>query len=441
MDTTWNTEHSGHDHGAIAHGAIAVAIDPALSSLESLVWAAREAERSGSRLIVVHALGTDTDSAMDDGRVSEALVAAAMVGHELLAKAQGLVRQVAPRVDVEARVRATAPHRALAEVSTEADLIVLGARTRSDGAAASAFRLVVDAAQCPVVVPRAPERTTQRRVVALVDGTPSGSATLAEAARVAEWLEHPLLVLMALSDPRETSGSVHEHDRLERLEAALGGPSLLGFERTVVVSMVERLRQEHPRLSVSLVTDDDVVDSMLVHLGLEAEVLVLDRRHARRLAEQVLTPSVAHASGCTTIVLPAADPEDYQAPEWDVEHVEVPVVPALRRSALEGRQVWDDGLALGRARRPLAVAVAVSGASGARVPGPRTEGCAPRALGADVRAGAARRTLGNPHPVPQPRVALRDRLDVVRRPAPAQVGFGAGRTDRDALGARRDGWS
>lgn len=145
------------------YARIVAGADGTPGSEGALLWAAGEARRTGARLVVVHAWGTETvrrapyappgwPGDLDCRR----LRAEALLDH-----AVALIRDVHPDAELEPRLVAERPESVLPRVARGAGLLVLGsaAHEAGDGRLGVVLLSCLRWPPCPVtVVPSTPER-------------------------------------------------------------------------------------------------------------------------------------------------------------------------------------------------------------------------------------------------------------------------------------------
>lgn len=185
---------------------LVVGVDGSESALEAVRWAAREARRRATPLLLVHALDMIGAYATPVGAslIADLEEAGRAEGAEILGAAQEAARQVAA-VEVATQVDTGSPAAALRFASRSARLLVLGAGGDGVGAALGSVTLTVAGhAECPVVVVRGaavPARDhDDRPVVVGVDGGPLSDTALAHGFDAAALLDVPLTAVHVWSD-------------------------------------------------------------------------------------------------------------------------------------------------------------------------------------------------------------------------------------------------
>ncbi|MET0190475.1 MAG: universal stress protein [Pseudonocardia sediminis] len=185
--------------------AVVVGVDGSDAALRAVRWAAGEAVRRRTTLLLVHATSA---TALHAGPASAGLVVED-VGARVEQEARQILR-VAHRaaeevtvLDVGLRVDSESPAIALRHASRTAALLVLGATGRGVvGTALGSVTLTVAShAECPVVVVRGEDSAaSDRPIVVGVDGGPQSDAALAHAFDAAAARGAPLTAVHVWSD-------------------------------------------------------------------------------------------------------------------------------------------------------------------------------------------------------------------------------------------------
>jgi nucleotide-binding universal stress UspA family protein len=253
-------------------------------SRHALLWAAEEAVRRRTPLLVIYAAnypGMTIDpgpgllepepGALDAARevtvrgVSEALVAQ----HELR---------------VMGATEVTSPSQALVDASSDAGLLVIGSRGygRVVGALLGSVAFAVAArAECPVLVvkgrPRNRPAEPRRRIVVGTDGSDHAGAALDFAADRAAVTGADLEVVTCTGEHPDLSA-----DQLRASATVIAG------------SAAERLRDTRPGLAVTTRVEDCAAERLLVDVSAEADLVVVGTR-GRGAFQGLLLGSVSHA--------------------------------------------------------------------------------------------------------------------------------------------------
>ncbi|HYZ56960.1 MAG TPA: universal stress protein [Streptosporangiaceae bacterium] len=145
------------DVGRPPTGCVLVGVNGSETSRDALRWAADEARRRLDRLVVLYAWQVHPNRARDVLRPARAVSAQRGAAHDRL---HGWVQSVLGTVDAELIATHGGPLDALLHASAEADLLVLGHRTRSGVARLLGGAVASDLtglAPCPVaLIPRQP---------------------------------------------------------------------------------------------------------------------------------------------------------------------------------------------------------------------------------------------------------------------------------------------
>jgi hypothetical protein len=131
---------------------VVVGVDDSVDARSAVLWAAEEAMLVGTSLLVVHSPVLPLSAPA--GHLVAALRASDDVGRTVLDSAIALAQVSQPQVAVKGLLSHADPVQALIDVSAEAQLVVLGARTAvGDMSMLSSKRVMVSAhAYCPVLL-------------------------------------------------------------------------------------------------------------------------------------------------------------------------------------------------------------------------------------------------------------------------------------------------
>ncbi|MEV0646407.1 universal stress protein [Phytomonospora sp. NPDC050363] len=256
--------------------AVVVGIDESAHSVAALRWAAREAETSGSPLVIVHAYEWELPTRMLEGGYYFPLRDAGVeevsqsdferFARELVANANDVVTETSAHLSVMTRIVEGPAVDVLNAEAKDASMLVLGSHGRGLlgrmllGSVSSA---IAAEPPCPIVVVRseaAPAHVGRHLpVVVGVDGTPVSSAAAAYAAAHAARQGSPLRI-------------VHVHR-----EAANGGNVESEWLRELVLSV----EKQYPGLEAagSLISGRPV--QALVELSSESELVVVGAQRGR----------------------------------------------------------------------------------------------------------------------------------------------------------------
>jgi nucleotide-binding universal stress UspA family protein len=174
-------------HSDSSHRPVVVGVDGSPQAAQALAWAATEASQRGAPLVVLQAYSPDYPAVRAVGLGGppppQPMEALHEVAQEGCAAAAGKARAAHPDLAVTERCVADDPGKALVDASSNADLVVMGARGlgKLQGLLlGSVSAHVTSRAHCPVVVIReAPSpRTDDPRVVVGVDGSEDSVAAV-----------------------------------------------------------------------------------------------------------------------------------------------------------------------------------------------------------------------------------------------------------------------
>lgn len=254
------------------------------SSHEAVLWAAQAARARGCPLHLVHSLWTGWagyEPAFDDALEIQA---------EDVLRAHALrVEEAEPGLVVETEVARETAARALTQRSENATLVVVGTHHQSTlerVLTGSLTYQVVAGCHCPVaVVPTEPVRHTGGVVVG-VDGSEDSLAAVALAGWEAERLDAVLHVVHAWQDPAVLLP-------VGLLAGGVGEQAEEG-ERLVLAESAAGLAEEYPDLVVRQELVRDKPAAALLHLGQDAQLIVVGSR-GRNGVQRMLLGSVSHA--------------------------------------------------------------------------------------------------------------------------------------------------
>ncbi|WP_236790881.1 universal stress protein [Amycolatopsis sp. GM8] len=188
----------------MAAGPIVVGVDGSPSSDQAVRWAAAEAARRGSTLLLVHAWFTPSPAPYTPVSLPRSYRDAIREqGTAWLSQAAALARAVAPELPVRTELLAGLPAELLVRVSREAQLVVLGSRGPGGftGLLVGSVAVALAArAHCPVVVVRGTENSGSGPVVVGVDGSELSDAAVTFAFDAASTREVPLVAVHAGTD-------------------------------------------------------------------------------------------------------------------------------------------------------------------------------------------------------------------------------------------------
>ncbi len=240
---------------------IVVGVDPSKSSAAAVRWGACRAERLRSELILVHAV---LDFEVPLGK----RMAASGQGDapDFLAAYAQTARELAPSAQLETRLATGEPSAVLAELSTDADLVVVGtdrtADVHGEGFGVVNLQLAL-MSKCPVAVIPTYVAPQAFGVVVGIDGSANSLAAADLAATEAEALGQDLTVVYA-------PGRHHGLGAVSQDET---------HGQAVLEQAVAGLRTQHQNLAImgSFAGDQEPVEA-LTRAGQTAQLLVVGSR-------------------------------------------------------------------------------------------------------------------------------------------------------------------
>ncbi|WP_030684401.1 universal stress protein [Streptomyces sp. NRRL B-1347] len=292
---------------------VMVGVDASQESRAAAVWAAREAERRGVPLRLLHVWAWSPPGA--PGNASRPLLAG-----RVLREAEAHVRAVCPGVPLVAEQAEGPASRALLGAAGEADVLVLGSRGLSvltGFVLGSVAQAVVARAACPVVLIRAghgvddpqgddlrhagPIHAADRDVVLGLDLNDPCDELIDFAFDTARLRNARLRVVSAWSAPSALTlgpGEVGLIDGPRRAE------EWRGFQDAVLFTW----RDKYPAVSVSGDVVEDRASAALVRAATGAGLLVVGRRTPQEPHVGTRTGPVTHAvsrhARCPVAVVP-----------------------------------------------------------------------------------------------------------------------------------------
>ncbi|PXW30287.1 UNVERIFIED_CONTAM: nucleotide-binding universal stress UspA family protein [Williamsia faeni] len=283
---------------------IVVGVDGSDSALESVVWAAKAAERQRKPLLIVGAYETQG-----------ALYAPALVipqdvidiirqeAHDNVDKAAAKARDIAPGVDVKTKVAEGRAGTVLVEESHHASLVVVGSRglggVKGIFLGSVGVNLVAHAS-CPVLVYAGAGGTGP--VVVGLDGSAVSEGAVAAAFEQASFLNTGLLVVHTWTDLASDAlyGYGLELDQLQELA---------DDAREVVAERIAGFGVDYPDVEVTRVIVPDGPAHQLVEHAKDAQLLVVGSRGRGGFAGLLLgstSQAVLHRATCPVLVVKPA---------------------------------------------------------------------------------------------------------------------------------------
>lgn len=265
---------------------IVVGVDGSKAAENALLWAAAEAQRRGARLVIAYA--GDAELAVPPRQYE-----AARSGRALLSTSQALVSEGGFQCDVETICRDRPALAMLSELGEDADLLVVGAhgmaRYNCSSLGSVAYGVAAQAL-CPVAVigPWPPTGSAavgasdHRPVTVGVTADPTGDPALEWAFAEAALRQVPVNAVHSWAvDWQEGAAKA----RLRRT-----GHALRAHHETRLASILAPLRQRYPEVAVELCVSGYPVAMALVDASQASSMLVLGRRHPRRVRGVLASP-------------------------------------------------------------------------------------------------------------------------------------------------------
>lgn len=270
----------------IAQRPVVVGYNGKKHSRDALRWAADEAVRQGVPLLVVFAANYPGMTLEPGPGMLEPEPGALDAAEEVTARGVSEVLKAHPGLRVTGATEVTSPSVALTEASIDAGLLVIGTRGhgRIIGALLGSVAFAVAArADCPVIVVKGARKNRQlgpdHRAVVGTDGSAEATAAIGFAADRAAMASAALELITC------TGG--HQVPDVDALE-------LLASAHRIVRAAEDRLRDTHPRLTVTTRVEDCPAEQVLVDASADAGLVVVGTR-GRGAFHGMLLGSVSHA--------------------------------------------------------------------------------------------------------------------------------------------------
>ncbi len=283
---------------SVPQGSVVVGVDGSPQSDAALEWAVRYAQEHRRPLAVAHAAGSIARaSTLVDPAVTRQTLR--LEGRRVVDRALGLVRELAPRLEVHEHMPLSEPRQMLVEVSAQASLLVLGTRGRGTLAAfllGSVSVGVASHATCPTVVVRPTEAAGTGNVVVGVDGTDASEPALAFAFDTASWMRRTLDVV-------HTWGGEGPYPALLSYEQRR---DLMDERELQVAESLAGFAEKYPDVRVAqFIVENDPAKALVLASERAALVVVGSRGHgdaASVLLGSVSRAVVEHARGTVAVV-------------------------------------------------------------------------------------------------------------------------------------------
>ncbi|GGK75140.1 universal stress protein [Mangrovihabitans endophyticus] len=266
---------------------IVVGTDGAAPSKAAVRWAAREAERQGATLRIVHAFDWDWREAWYDYGDQYAEMAE-KIAATVTANATDLAVAAAPGIEVRADTMMGHAAPRLLDVAETAELMVLGSRGRGGFASlmlGSVSQQVATHARCPVVVVRGNAEASDSPVTAGVDHSHAKDRVLETAFEAAARRGAPLTVVRSYLPllPVWLTANVPE--------AALGTPAAKDADaaaRADLDALVSPWAAKYPGVRVETVLSHDGAAAVLARMSAVSQLVVVGSRGHGGVAGTVL---------------------------------------------------------------------------------------------------------------------------------------------------------
>ena len=253
---------------------IVVGIDGSINAALALDWAADEAARRASRLVVVYASAVLDSAAYSSATLDMMRADATVHGERVLTEAVTSTRALHPGLPVTTVLRYERPADVLIEMSGPNSIVVLGSRggNRVFGALFGSIsqRVAAHATGTVVVVGAGGRgRSSSRGILVGVSDSPGGRAALDFACAEAAVRGCRITAVRAYG--------VFGRSRHGEICGEL--PGLRQDEAAVLNAVARRLKAEHPDTPVDYQLIDEEPTIALAVLARDAELLVLGCRH------------------------------------------------------------------------------------------------------------------------------------------------------------------
>jgi nucleotide-binding universal stress UspA family protein len=279
---------------------IVVGTDGSDGSRAPIRWAAREAQRRGAPLRLVHALDWEWHAARYNIG-GEYLAEAHRHADELIAAATEEIRAIAPDVPVESQALVGNPIPRLMEASADADLLVLGNRGRGGFTSlllGSVSQRLALHASCPVVVVRGHSETGP--VAVGVDDSPAADHVLEAAFSAAAGRGVGLAVIRTYLPPPPLwlAGNV--------VATEVETPEQDAIERERLDHQLAPWREKYPDVPVETMISHDSAAAVLVGVSKGAQLIVVGSRGHGALAGTFLGSTgmqLLHHAECPVLIV------------------------------------------------------------------------------------------------------------------------------------------
>ena len=268
-----------------AAGPVVVGVDPSGSSDEAIGWAADEAARRGTELILAHSVPPPSTMFAEQNVTPERMWRA---GEALLLARRDDVHERHPELTVHVELTRAGRNEALLEQAERAALVVVGSRQRGPSGRlllGSTSHFMVTHCRIPVAVVRHRATDPRAPIVVGIDGTDASRDALRYAfARAAEGAV-PLLVLHAWQADFPVGYGRHDVDGDDLTELRLAAEATVAAE-------VARVAPEHPAVEVRSAAVQGAPTVVLADAAPDAQLLVVGS-HGRGAWDRFVLGSVS----------------------------------------------------------------------------------------------------------------------------------------------------
>ncbi|MDX8148890.1 universal stress protein [Lentzea sp. BCCO 10_0061] len=289
---------------------VVVGVDGSPSAIHAARWAAAEAARRGTSLVIVHSSPRvpvhSPQVAVSTAEFSEAVRDQA---RHWLATAEASAAVLAPQVEISTELLTGGAAQQLIGRSASAELVVLGSRGLGGftGLLVGAIAVAVSThALCPVVVVREAQPQADRAedapIVVGVDGSAASDAALQFAFETAALRGAPVLAVRTWLD------AVVDATRLTVLIAA-SIEAIEADERRLLAEQVAGCAKACPDVPVRMMLSRDGSARVLVEQSASAQLVVVGTRGRggfRGLLLGSTSQSLIHHSECPVAIIPPA---------------------------------------------------------------------------------------------------------------------------------------
>jgi nucleotide-binding universal stress UspA family protein len=282
-------------------GSVVVGVDGSTGAAAALEWAVRHAVLRNRPLLLVNGAGssdhTTTFSSTVETRRALKVSARRITDHAL-----GVVRRLAPTLDVDVTTPLHDPRQALLELSDRASIMCVGTRGRGPVRSlllGSVSTAVAEHADCPVAVVRAPRENAvgSAGVVVGVDGGVTSTAALEMAFDLAATQGYALHVVHSWAEVDMFVDRYSDDRRLELTDAheRLLAESLAGYA------------EKYPVVAVARHIPDGAPVQVLLSMSRDAAALVVGSRRLTGFKAVLgsVSRDLVERAECTVVVAPS----------------------------------------------------------------------------------------------------------------------------------------